>query len=116
MNAGQCPRCNRKLSVSFVEGLRAPAVARSLAFSCPSCSARLIIDYWDVKANVFRVLFVLGAIVLAIGTSWLNLGTAVFVPLFLAYIVLGWLVLLQLRRVVYADNRRNEEIKRTGQA
>jgi hypothetical protein len=38
------------------------------------------------------------------------------VPLFLAYIVLGWLVLLQLRRVVYADNRRNEEIKRTGQA
>jgi len=25
-------------------------------------------------------------------------------------------VLLQLRRVVYADNRRNEEIKRTGQA
>jgi hypothetical protein len=69
-----------------------------------------------VKANVFRLFFVLGAIVLAIGTSWLNLGTAVFVPLFLAYIVLGWLVLLQLRRVVYADNRRNEEIKRTGQA
>ena len=115
MSARQCPRCNRKLSVSFVEGIRAPAVSRTLAFSCPKCGAHLIVDYWDVKANVFRVLFVLGAIVLAIATSWLNLSTAVFVPLFLAYIVLGWLVLLQLRRVVYADDRRNE-IKRAGQA
>jgi hypothetical protein len=116
MNAGQCPRCKRKLAVSFVEGIRVPAVSRTLAFSCPNCSARLIVDYWDVKANVFRVLFVFGAIVLAIATSWLNLSTAVFVALFLAYIVLGWLVLLQFRRVVYADNRRNEEIKRAGQA
>jgi DNA-directed RNA polymerase subunit RPC12/RpoP len=116
MNAAQCPHCNSRLPVSFVEGIRAPAVSRTLAFSCPNCGSRLIVDYWDVKANVFRVLFVLGAIVLAIAASWLNLGTAVLVPLFLAYIVVGWLVLLQLRRIVYADSRRNEEVKRVGQA
>jgi hypothetical protein len=116
MNAGQCPHCTRRLPVSFVEGIRAPALSRTLAFSCPNCGSRLIVDYWEVKANVFRVLFVLGAIVLAIAASWLNLGTAVLLPLFLAYIVVAWLVLLQLRRIVYADSRRNEEVKRVGQA
>jgi hypothetical protein len=116
MNSGQCPHCNSSLPVSFVEGIRAPALSRTLAFSCPNCGSRLIVDYWDVRTNVFRVLFVLGAIVLAIAASWLNVGTAVLVPFFLAYIVLGWLVLLQLRRIVYADIRRNEETKRAGQA
>jgi hypothetical protein len=79
-----------------------------MAFDCPHCHARLVIDYWDVKANVFRVLFVLGAIALAVATSWLGLGMGIFAPLFAAYIVLGWIVLLYLRRVVHADNRDNE--------
>jgi hypothetical protein len=70
-----------------------------------------VIDYWDVSANVFRVLFVLGAIALAIAASWLGVGTGTLVPVFAAYIVLGWLVLLQLRKVVYADNRHNEALR-----
>jgi hypothetical protein len=87
-----------------------------MAFDCPNCQARLVIDYWDAKANVFRVLFVLGAIALAIAASWLGLGTITFVPVFTAYIVLGWLVLLQLRKVVYADNRYNEALRQGRQA
>jgi hypothetical protein len=62
------------------------------------------------------VLFVLGAIALAIGTSWLGLGVGTFVSVFAVYIVLGWFVLMRLRRVIYADNRRNEEIKHAKQA
>jgi hypothetical protein len=86
-----------------------------MAFDCPNCPARLVIDYWDAKANIFRVLFVLGAIALAIATSWLGLGSSAFVPAFTAYILLGWLVLLQLRKVVYADNRHNEALRQSGQ-
>ena len=91
-------------------------MSRSMAFDCPGCNARLVIDYWDVKANVFRVLFVLGGIALAIAASWLGVGIGTLVPVFTAYIVLGWLVLLQLRRVVYADNRYNEAHKQGRQA
>jgi hypothetical protein len=87
-----------------------------MAFDCPYCHARLVIDYWDAKANVFRVLFVLGAIALAIAASWLGLGMGTFVPVFTAYIVLGWIVLLHLRRVVYADNRDNEALRQRRQA
>lgn len=116
MNAARCPRCNAKLPVRWVEGIRAPVVSRSIAFDCPSCNARLVIDYWDLKANVFRALFVVAAVALAIAASWLGVGIGTLVAVFAVYIVLGWLVLLQLRTVVYADNRSNEALRQGRQA
>ena len=116
MNSTPCPRCNTGLPVRWLEGIRTPVVSRSVAFECPTCHARLVIDYWDVKANVFRALFVIGAIVLAIAVSWLGFGIGTFMPIFAVYIVLGWLVLLQLRKVVYADNRSNEKLRQGRQA
>jgi len=105
MTAARCPRCSTRVPVRVLEGLRAPVVSHTLAFECPNCGARLIIDYWDRNANVFRVLFVFGAIALAIGGSWLRFGMGVVAVVFAAYIVLGWLALLQFRKVVYADSR-----------
>jgi predicted RNA-binding Zn-ribbon protein involved in translation (DUF1610 family) len=105
MTAARCLRCSSWLPVRVLEGVRAPVLSRSLAFDCPNCGARLIIDYWDRNANVFRVLFVFGAIALAIGSSWLGFGMGTVAIVFAAYIVLGWLALLQLRKVVYADSR-----------
>jgi hypothetical protein len=116
MNAARCPRCNARVPVRLLEGIRTPALSRSMAFDCPHCQARLVINYWDVKAYVFRVLFVLGAIALAIAVSWLGVGIGTFVPVFAAYVVLGWVVLLQLRKVVYADNRYNEALRQGRQA
>ena len=111
-----CPKCGGVLSAPFLEGARAPILSRSLAFDCPHCQARLIIDYWSGKTNIFRVLFVLGAVALVFGLPRLGISVGILVAVIGAYVVVGWLVLVRLRRVIFADNRLNEEIKQQKQA
>lgn len=104
------------MSVPFLEGVRAPVFSRSLAFDCPHCQARLIIDYWSGKTNIFRGLFVLGAAALVFGLPRLGAGVAILIGVIGVYVVVGWLVLIRLRKVIYADNRLNETSKQQKQA
>lgn len=111
-----CPKCSGVLSVPFLEGARAPILSRNLAFDCPHCQARLIIDYWSVKTNIFRVLIVLGAVALVFGLPQLGISVGILAGVIGAYVVVSWLVLVRLRKVIFADNRLNEEIKQQKQA
>jgi hypothetical protein len=114
--AAACPTCHVTLSVPFIEGLRAPLLTPSFAFACPQCGARLIIDYQSPRTNAFRVLYVLGAIALVLGLPRLGLGLAVVAGAVVIYVALGWLVLIQIRKVVYVDNRLNEQLKQRERA
>ena len=114
--AAICPRCHSRLSVPFVEGFRTPVLTRTLAFECPQCRARLIIDYQSPRTNVFRLLYVLGAAALIVGLPSLGLSLAVVAGSLAIYVILGWLVLLRIRNVVYVDNRLNEELKQRQRA
>jgi hypothetical protein len=104
------------LSVPLLEGVRAPVLSRSLAFDCPHCQAHLIIDYWNWKTNIFRLLFVLGIVVLVFGLPRLGSSFGMLAGVIAIYVVAGWLVLVRLRKVIYADNRLNEKIKQQKQA
>jgi hypothetical protein len=83
--------------------VRVHVVAPSLAFGCPGCGARLIIDYWDGKTNLFRVLFWLGAVALVWALWTLRPGAFASGAFLTGYVALGWVVLLRLRRVIFAD-------------
>lgn len=111
-----CPRCGGVLSDLIIEGVRKPILSLSETFECPHCQAQLIIDYSNVKTFVFNVFFVIGAVALIIGFPGFSLGAVALVGVLVVYVAVGWLVLLRIRKVIYADNRLNEAIKQKKQA
>ena len=105
-----CPKCGCEVHLPFVERWK-PIFSKSYAFDCPHCKVGLLIDYWDVKTNIFRILFVLGAGALLLLLPRASFGIEVVAGAVGGYVVVGWFVLMKFRKVIYADNRLNEQAK-----
>jgi len=70
-----------------------------------------MIDYWDAKTHVFRVLFVAGAAALIFGLPRIGFGVIEIGLVLIVYVSVGWAWLLRFRKVIYADNLLHEEIR-----
>ena len=70
-----------------------------------------MINYWDAKTNVFRVLFIAGVAALIFGLPRIGFGVIEIGLVIIVYVAVGWAWLLRFRKVIYADNLLNEKIR-----
>ena len=104
----KCPHCGEEVSLSLVEGLK---LTNGLAFNCNECGTSLILDYWHSKIQLFRLVFVLGVFGIMFWLPKTGLSNLTIIVLAVVYALLGWLILLKIRRIRYADNRLHEQEK-----
>lgn len=95
----RCPKCGNTISLAEVEGWT-PLVRKGYAFDCSNCGSKLVVNYWSGKTNLFRLLFIVGAVVIILGLT--NLGLSMWVTYSIAagYVVGGWIVLRRIREII----------------
>jgi len=106
----KCPKCGKKVSLSYIERLK-PFITKGYAFKCNSCETSLIIDFWHPKVNLFRVLFVIGVVLIIIGLPRLGATNLLTYAVAAIYVLVSWVILNSVRKIRYADNRLYEQEK-----
>ena len=99
----KCPKCGEEITLSYMESWR--------PFNCKKCGTSLIVDMWHPKVHLFRFLFTFGVLLLIFGLPKLGVTNLVLFAVVAVYILVGWAVLIKVRRIRYADNRLHEKEK-----
>lgn len=103
-----CPGCGAPIPLSQIERWQ-PFISKTYAFECAKCRVALLIDYSEGKVNLFRALFVVGAIAIIVGVPKLGAPLLITISVVAVYVVLGWIVLRKIRRIRFADTRIHEQ-------